>query len=178
MHGTKCGRPKLFMLFAALSLIGLLCTLFMAQEEIRTIVHYLAPLENTKAYVQKYKARQHFTESNRSYILMWRPPWGIADQAVPEGTRIGNCTLTFDRSMLPRAGAVIFHYTDNSIPIPWRLHRDIGQYFVFYSIESPSFMLNVERKTFQNLDNFFNLTMTYKEGSEKYSDVGRNSSTR
>ncbi|XP_078482917.1 4-galactosyl-N-acetylglucosaminide 3-alpha-L-fucosyltransferase FUT6-like [Ciona intestinalis] len=162
MGGTKCDQLKLFTLFAALSLICLVCTLFMVQEEIRVKVQYPAP------YVQKYKARQHFIQSNRSYILMWRPPWGIADQAAPEGTRMGNCTLTFDRSLLPKAGAVIFHYTDNTIPIPWGLHRDLDQYFVFYSIESPSYMLNVERKTFQNLDNFFNLTMTYKESSDVF----------
>ena len=43
-------------------------------------------------------------------ILMWNHPWKVVLETPPEGGRIGSCTITYNRSKLEKAEAVVFPY--------------------------------------------------------------------
>ncbi|CAK8687522.1 unnamed protein product [Clavelina lepadiformis] len=82
------------------------------------------------------------TSSNRTYILFWGHPWSGPTEGFLEGN-MGGCTGTYDRSKLPVAGAVVFHYTNlDRETTPWKHYRDPEQIFVFYSRESPSYVIH------------------------------------
>jgi len=54
-------------------------------------------------------------------ILMWDHPWNVVLETPPEGARIGSCTITYNRSMLEEAEAVVFPYMN--APTSWTHFR-------------------------------------------------------
>ncbi|CAK8687512.1 unnamed protein product [Clavelina lepadiformis] len=110
------------------------------------------------------------TSSNRTYILFWGHPWSVPTEGFLEGN-MGGCTGTYDRSKLPVAGAVVFHYTNlDRETTPWKHYRDPEQIFVFYSRESPSYVIHGDhRHAMTEFDNhFINWTMTYRTDSDVF----------
>uniref|UniRef100_H2ZLG4 Fucosyltransferase n=1 Tax=Ciona savignyi TaxID=51511 RepID=H2ZLG4_CIOSA len=100
-------------------------------------------------------------------ILSWRRPWGYPWKGHKEGQEVGNCVLTYDRNRISEAAAVIFHYTAlDDEAMPWKHYRNRKQFFVFWSIDGPSYMRNGEIPSpLTNLD-FINWTMTYHLDSD------------
>uniref|UniRef100_H2Z1H3 Fucosyltransferase n=1 Tax=Ciona savignyi TaxID=51511 RepID=H2Z1H3_CIOSA len=99
-------------------------------------------------------------------ILSWRRPWGFSWLGHAEGQNIGNCILTYDRNLIREASAVIFHYTalDNEI---YLFFRNEKQYFIFWTMDGPSYMRNAEiRHPVKFDDSFINWTMTYRLNSD------------
>ncbi|CAK8682497.1 unnamed protein product [Clavelina lepadiformis] len=110
------------------------------------------------------------TSSNRTYILFWDHPWSVPTEGFSEGN-MGGCTGTYDRSKLPDAGAVVFHYSNlDGESMPWKHYRDPEQIFVFSSHESPSYVIHGEHRHAMNKfdDHFINWTMTYRTDSDVF----------
>ena len=59
---------------------------------------------------------------------MWRRPWGLKTEGPREGFDVkGNCVITYDRSKIKNAEAVVFHYTALDYEcMPWRSYRYLG----------------------------------------------------
>ncbi|XP_076816908.1 alpha-(1,3)-fucosyltransferase 4-like [Clavelina lepadiformis] len=59
--------------------------------------------------------------------------------------------------------------------MPWKYYRDPEQIFVFFSHESPSYVINVEhRQTLKKFENhFINWTMTYRTDSDVFAPYGQ-----
>ena len=62
---------------------------------------------------------------NRSYILLWRHPWGVETEGPREGTDIdGSCVITYDQSKIKEAEALVFHYSAlDHETMPWKHYR-------------------------------------------------------
>ena len=60
-------------------------------------------------------------KSSKKTILMWSHPWDAEPETPPEGSAIGNCTITYNRGLLPKADAVVFPYM--SAPVSWKYYR-------------------------------------------------------
>ena len=62
---------------------------------------------------------------NRSYILMWEHPWRVKTEGPSDGKDLdGKCVITYDRSKIKDACAVMFHYSAlDRERIPWRHYR-------------------------------------------------------
>ncbi|CAK8682482.1 unnamed protein product [Clavelina lepadiformis] len=108
--------------------------------------------------------------TSRTYILFWDHPWSVPTEGFSEGN-MGGCTGTYDRSKLPEAGAVVFHYSNlDKESMPWKHYRDPEQIFVFSSHENPSYVIHGEhRHAMTKFDNhFINWTMTYRTDSDMW----------
>ncbi|CAK8682493.1 unnamed protein product [Clavelina lepadiformis] len=108
--------------------------------------------------------------TSRTYILFWDHPWSVPTEGFSEGN-MGGCTGTYDRSKLPEAGAVVFHYSNlDRESMPWKHYRDPEQIFVFFSHESPSYVIFGEHRHVMTKfdDHFINWTMTYRKDSDVF----------
>uniref|UniRef100_H2Y8W9 Fucosyltransferase n=1 Tax=Ciona savignyi TaxID=51511 RepID=H2Y8W9_CIOSA len=107
----------------------------------------------------------------RSLVLLWRPPWGLSSEGRNEGFRAGECEMTYNRSRIAEAGAVVFHYSGlDQEDMPWKHYRDAAQYFVFTSMESPSYVMHGEHRALSKFDGgFINWTMTYRSDGDVFS---------
>ncbi|CAK8679824.1 unnamed protein product [Clavelina lepadiformis] len=118
------------------------------------------------------KSLSRLRDSNRKFILFWDHPWSVPTEEFSiEGYVMDGCSETYDRSKLPEAGAVVFHYSNlDEETMPWKHYRDPEQIFVFFSHESPSYVIHGEhRHAMTKFDNhFINWTMTYRTGSDVF----------
>uniref|UniRef100_A0A3B4CPM8 Fucosyltransferase n=1 Tax=Pygocentrus nattereri TaxID=42514 RepID=A0A3B4CPM8_PYGNA len=98
-------------------------------------------------------------------LLLWWAPFGnkpaLPDCAMSYGVR--GCTLTQDRAEYSRANAVIMHHRElvqepEELP---QLPRPEGQKWIWMNFESPS-----HSPWLDGLDRLFNLTMSYRFGSD------------
>ncbi|XP_076815900.1 alpha-(1,3)-fucosyltransferase 7-like [Clavelina lepadiformis] len=111
-------------------------------------------------------------KKNRTLILFWNHPWGVASMGFKEGYNMGGCVATNNRKLLPQAGAVVFHFTN--LPMerdrPWMHYRDPNQLFVFYSLESPSWVKNAEGRHAMRVygNDFINWTFTHRRDSDVF----------
>ncbi|CAK8679813.1 unnamed protein product [Clavelina lepadiformis] len=113
--------------------------------------------------------------SRRKIILFWDHPWSVPTEGFPEGD-IGGCKGTYNRSKLPKAGAIVFHYSNlDKETMPWKYYRDPEQIFIFFSHESPSYVIHGEhRHAMTKFDNhFINWTMTYRTDSDVFAPYGQ-----
>ncbi|CAK8680310.1 unnamed protein product [Clavelina lepadiformis] len=105
-------------------------------------------------------------------ILYWDYPWHVRRAGDPEGTKIGVCETTYNRNMLEKADAVVFHYTVvNGRDIPWRHYRHPKQIFVWWSGEAPPVLQN-ENYQLDVFDGFFNWTWTYRRDADVLRNYG------
>lgn len=79
--------------------------------------------------------------------------------------RVYDCFVTKDRNLLPidQFDAIIFHGPEfySTIPLNYPFKRSEKQSYVYFSLETP-----IKYPVSHNLDNFFNLTMTYRFDSD------------
>ncbi|XP_017567193.2 alpha-(1,3)-fucosyltransferase 4 [Pygocentrus nattereri] len=104
-------------------------------------------------------------------LLLWWAPFGnkpaLPDCAMSYGVR--GCTLTQDRAEYSRANAVIMHHRElvqepEELP---QLPRPEGQKWIWMNFESPS-----HSPWLDGLDRLFNLTMSYRFGSDIFLPYG------
>uniref|UniRef100_H2Y9S2 Fucosyltransferase n=1 Tax=Ciona savignyi TaxID=51511 RepID=H2Y9S2_CIOSA len=106
-------------------------------------------------------------EGGKILILSWRRPWGNSWKGHGEGQEVGNCILTYDRTRISEAAAVIFHYTAlDDEAMPWKHYRNKRQFFIFWTVDGPSYIRNAEDRHPKKFDNFINWTMTYRLNSD------------
>ncbi|KRZ83990.1 Alpha-(1,3)-fucosyltransferase C [Trichinella sp. T8] len=80
-----------------------------------------------------------------------------------------HCKITYDRSTFEKASAVVM-YDHNLLPNDLPPQRRDGQHFVFFLMESPTY---VSEQAFQALrKNYYTLTMTWRKDSDIYSPFG------
>lgn len=95
---------------------------------------------------------------NRSVpvVLLWNPPaW------APEPGSQAGYEITFDRSRLPEAAAVVFHVP--TLPAVLRLPKPEGQIWVAWSMESAAMYPVLDDPQYLSA---FDLTMTYRLDSD------------
>nr|XP_002121663.2 uncharacterized protein LOC100180255 [Ciona intestinalis] len=109
-------------------------------------------------------------EKKPTWILMWRPPWGLTSEGRNEGFKAGDCILTYNRSRIEEAAAVVFHYSGlDKDTMPWQHYRGREQFYVFFSMEAPSYVKHGENRAMDKFDNgFINWTMTYRSDSDVF----------
>nr|XP_002120878.5 galactoside 3(4)-L-fucosyltransferase-like [Ciona intestinalis] len=109
-------------------------------------------------------------KKRKTVILSWRRPWGYAWKGHAEGHTVGECVLTYDRSRIQEAAAVIFHYTAlDEETLPWKHFRKPSQYYVFWAMDNPAYMRNNENFHPNHFDRaFINWTMTYRLMSDVF----------
>uniref|UniRef100_A0AC35G800 Fucosyltransferase n=1 Tax=Panagrolaimus sp. PS1159 TaxID=55785 RepID=A0AC35G800_9BILA len=103
-------------------------------------------------------------------ILQYTPIFRAWSDTAMDGCPLRNkCTVVFDKSMLPKADAVVFHVGDLYTVKQYPLRAFQGQKHVMYSMESP---IN-EEKYLKNVPaNFFDWTMTHLSSSHVHSPYG------
>ncbi|XP_076816990.1 alpha-(1,3)-fucosyltransferase 7-like isoform X2 [Clavelina lepadiformis] len=137
-----------------------------ASALITTIYIWITEVQNTIS-ISKF--------DRRKIILFWDHPWSVPTEGFPEGD-IGGCKGTYNRSKLPKAGAIVFHYSNlDKETMPWKYYRDPEQIFIFFSHESPSYVIHGEhRHAMTKFDNhFINWTMTYRTDSDVFAPYGQ-----
>nr|NP_001027813.1 alpha3-fucosyltransferase [Ciona intestinalis]CAH04967.1 alpha3-fucosyltransferase [Ciona intestinalis] len=96
-------------------------------------------------------------------ILYWGKAWGI--NGPDEGSLMDGCTLTYNRSKISDAIAVVFHFTMiNKNQIPWQHYRDKKQIFVWWCGEGPGYFGKDGLREFDG--GFFNWTWTFKRSAD------------
>ncbi|XP_078489157.1 4-galactosyl-N-acetylglucosaminide 3-alpha-L-fucosyltransferase FUT6-like isoform X3 [Ciona intestinalis] len=99
----------------------------------------------------------------RPLILYWGKAWGI--NGPEEGSLMDECTLTYNRSKISDAIAVVFHFTTiNRNQIPWQHYRDKRQIFVWWCAEGPRYFGRNGLREFDG--GFFNWTWTFKRSAD------------
>ncbi|XP_076816986.1 alpha-(1,3)-fucosyltransferase 7-like [Clavelina lepadiformis] len=163
----------------AVCIVTIITTLFyIYQTEFRekTTISKFISLKQTwirnhsVAHTRKVTRERGGSPNNRTCILFWDHPWSVPTEGLSEGD-IGGCKATYNRSKLPKAGAVVFHYSNlDKETMPWKYYRDPEQIFVFFSHESPSYVIHGEhRHAMTKFDNhFINWTMTYRTDSDVF----------
>ncbi|XP_036412133.1 3-galactosyl-N-acetylglucosaminide 4-alpha-L-fucosyltransferase FUT3-like [Colossoma macropomum] len=123
-------------------------------------------------------ARLDFEDSNSedshahvTLLLLWWAPFGSAHSPPNCATSYGvrGCVLTQDRDKYTRADAVIMHHRElvqepEALP---QLPRPKGQKWIWMNFESPS-----HSPWLDGLDRLFNLTMSYRFGSDIFLPYG------
>ena len=67
---------------------------------------------------------QPFSLFSNITILAWRHPWNVPTEGWKTGVLGGGCYLTYDRSKLKEAAAVLFHYSGlDQETMPWKHYR-------------------------------------------------------
>ncbi|CAK8674775.1 unnamed protein product [Clavelina lepadiformis] len=81
----------------------------------------------------------------------------------------GNCEVTFDRSKItdPATKAVVFHFNQIDVKYLQKVRR-LDQYYIWHSMESPLALRVVRGLSLDEYNNFFNLTMSYRDDSDIY----------
>ncbi|XP_072524881.1 alpha-(1,3)-fucosyltransferase 4-like [Salminus brasiliensis] len=112
-----------------------------------------------------------YSEPRVTLLLMWWPPFGKAHTLPDCYTSYGirGCMLTLDRHEYEHADAVIVHHRDlvsepDALPKP---PRPEGQKWIWMNFESPS-----HSPWLDGLDGLFNLTMSYRLGSDIFLPYG------
>uniref|UniRef100_H2ZDN0 Fucosyltransferase n=1 Tax=Ciona savignyi TaxID=51511 RepID=H2ZDN0_CIOSA len=103
------------------------------------------------------------------YILFWVGPFGDEPEFRIDPNLCGNCILTYDQRYLDESDAVIIHFTEafiDKIPDPKR--RKSHQMFAFYSTESPYAISTYRGFRFEDMQYYFNWTITYRRDSSIY----------
>ncbi|XP_078494698.1 alpha3-fucosyltransferase [Ciona intestinalis] len=96
-------------------------------------------------------------------ILYWGKAWGI--NGPDEGSLMDECILTYNRSKISDAIAVVFHFTTiNRNQIPWQHYRDQKQIFVWWCGEGPRYFGRDDLREFDG--GFFNWTWTFKRSAD------------
>lgn len=110
-------------------------------------------------------------DDTRVTLLIWWRPFGNRDPLPNCAVRYGilDCTVTTKRSAYPRADAVIIHHRElmlnwNALP---RAPRPPSQKWIWMNFESPS-----HSGSLIGLDGVFNLTMSYRRGSDVFLPYG------
>lgn len=124
--------------------------------------------------------RAEFSEptdkQKKELLLFWKSPWDDKNNWPSEGWEFGNCHVTFDRSYMRSARAVVFHYSAiRPKDLPWNHYRAPEQSFVWWSAENPvsvSNELNLPPQAFEVFDGFFNKTMTYRHDADIFWGYG------
>ncbi|XP_076977140.1 3-galactosyl-N-acetylglucosaminide 4-alpha-L-fucosyltransferase FUT3-like [Tamandua tetradactyla] len=106
-------------------------------------------------------------------ILLWTWPFNSPVSLSPcselwPGTP--DCLLTPNRSVYPRAAAVIVHHREVSYRPRSQLpqsQRPPGQLWLWFSMESPSHCAQMKA-----LDGYFNVTMSYRRDSDIFTPYG------
>uniref|UniRef100_A0AC34RSQ9 Fucosyltransferase n=2 Tax=Panagrolaimus sp. JU765 TaxID=591449 RepID=A0AC34RSQ9_9BILA len=114
-------------------------------------------------------------------ILLWTNYY-----SVPWLPRIGDfgsnkicpnlCTFTDDKSKLDESSAVLFHSAADNLDLnDLPKHRQFSQFYVFFNQEPPPKSGWRDRPDLWKYfpDNFFNLTMTYRQDSDIYHPYDR-----
>ncbi|XP_073462156.1 4-galactosyl-N-acetylglucosaminide 3-alpha-L-fucosyltransferase FUT6-like [Aquarana catesbeiana] len=103
-------------------------------------------------------------------VLLWTWPFGyqfpLEECPKPFGTK---CLLTANRSLYNTANAVVFHHRDvcgSRQQMP-QMPRPEGQYWVWFTLESPSHNPNLHF-----MDKLINLTMSYRSDSDIFTPYG------
>uniref|UniRef100_H2YWD9 Fucosyltransferase n=1 Tax=Ciona savignyi TaxID=51511 RepID=H2YWD9_CIOSA len=104
-----------------------------------------------------------YSVKRRSLLLLWRPPWGLFSEGRNEGFRAGECEMTYNRSRIAEAGAVVFHYSGlDQDEMPWKHYRFYkGSFLTPWS--HLTYVMHAERRSMSKFDGgFINWTMTYR----------------
>ncbi|KRX66233.1 Alpha-(1,3)-fucosyltransferase 5 [Trichinella sp. T9] len=112
-------------------------------------------------------SNQSLLKSNETIILMWVPYTDakITNEHLKTCKEL-HCKITYDRSTFEKASAVVM-YDHNLLPNDLPPQRRDGQHFVFFLMESPTY---VSEQAFQALrKNYYTLTMTWRKDSDIYS---------
>ncbi|KAG8544317.1 hypothetical protein GDO81_022701 [Engystomops pustulosus] len=111
--------------------------------------------------------------SNQSsiIILLWTWPSGhtFTLNQCPPSVDSSDCFFTVDRSMYSVANAVVIHHRDVSrsqSQLP-QGPRPPNQYWIWFSLESPSNLRNLTI-----MDNLINMTMSYRTDSDIFTPYG------
>lgn len=120
-------------------------------------------------HLSRLDGRLRAEKSNVTLLIWWRPFGNrdpLPDCAVHYG--IQDCALTTNRSAYTRADAVIIHHRELmrkcSLPSAPRPQR---QKWIWMNFESPS-----HSDSLIGLDGVFNLTMSYRRGSDVFLPYG------
>ncbi len=108
-------------------------------------------------------------------ILLWKNSWGyrfgVGRTAFTNaGCRISNCLITYNETLMPldKFDAFVIHPPTQTTQ--WKLkNRRPDQIFVMFSTEPPGHMPDLNK-----FENYFNWTMTYRNGAEfqlKYGEI-------
>ncbi|XP_077143886.1 3-galactosyl-N-acetylglucosaminide 4-alpha-L-fucosyltransferase FUT3-like [Ranitomeya variabilis] len=115
---------------------------------------------------------QRSTNLASQIILLWTWPSGhtFALNDCPASIDSSGCLFTADRSLYYLANAVVFHHRDvsRSKSLLPQVPRPPHQYWVWFSLESPSNIRNISM-----MDNIMNLTMSYRLDSDIFIPYGR-----
>lgn len=102
----------------------------------------------------------------KKVILLWTKFWDIPWSAMMKDSC--ECLITENRSLLPYANMVVFHWIDTNfhdLPIKYA-----GQKWVWFLIESPA---NTHRKAgLQNFQKYIDCWATYRSDSDFYRPYG------
>lgn len=109
------------------------------------------------------------------YILLWRELWGYKfglgrAPFVDAGCRVNRCYITYNASLMPSEDfdAILVHPPTQRNPRVFENRRP-DQIFVMFSNEPPVHMPDL-----MNYENYFNWTMTHRNGSDfhlKYGEI-------
>ncbi|KAL4647106.1 alpha-(1,3)-fucosyltransferase 4-like [Arapaima gigas] len=105
-------------------------------------------------------------------LLLWWQPFGGGHAPMPDCAAlygIPGCNVTIDRRAYPRADAVLVHHRDirgNVSALPQGA-RPPAQKWIWMNFESPSHTSHLEL-----LEGLFNMTMSYKRGSDIFVPYG------
>jgi alpha-1,3-fucosyltransferase len=103
-------------------------------------------------------------------ILQYTPIFRAWSDTAMDGCPLQNkCTVVFDKSLLPKADAVVFHVGDLYTVKQYPLRAFQGQKHIMYSMESP---INEENNLKNVPANFFDWTMTHLSSSHIHSPYG------
>uniref|UniRef100_A0A8B9K1X8 Fucosyltransferase n=1 Tax=Astyanax mexicanus TaxID=7994 RepID=A0A8B9K1X8_ASTMX len=110
-------------------------------------------------------------DTHVTLLLLWWAPFGSTQKLPGSCTSFGvrGCVLTLDREEYGHADAVIMHHRDlvnepDALPKP---PRPEGQKWIWMNFESPS-----HSPWLEGLDGVFNLTMSYRLGSDIFLPYG------
>ncbi|XP_007253052.3 alpha-(1,3)-fucosyltransferase 4 [Astyanax mexicanus] len=110
-------------------------------------------------------------DTHVTLLLLWWAPFGSTQKLPGSCTSYGvrGCVLTLDREEYGHADAVIMHHRDlvnepDALPKP---PRPEGQKWIWMNFESPS-----HSPWLEGLDGVFNLTMSYRLGSDIFLPYG------
>ncbi|XP_072355627.1 4-galactosyl-N-acetylglucosaminide 3-alpha-L-fucosyltransferase 9-like [Scyliorhinus torazame] len=149
-----------------ISLIILGCFLAMVLLYVKPSNSWIyAPLESATLKLGVKNPFVTSAEENETIVLIWFWPFGqlFKLNSCASEFNIHKCHLTADRNLYDKSDAVLFHHRDMSgdlSNLP-KQPRPTFQKWVWMNLESPT---HSPKKT--GLDHFFNLTLTYRQGSD------------
>ena len=83
-------------------------------------------LSNWNSLDNPISSSTNHSSLDRNLLLYWGRRWNN-DPWPPEGHRMDNCVVTYNRSKILKAKAVIFHSTTLHVDdFPWKFDRFVG----------------------------------------------------